>query len=62
VLGLCRLILRDPVGAEDAAQQVFLSAHQAILRGSPPRDHAAWMAAIAQRVPRAHPRARARAA
>ena len=47
VLGLCRLLLRDPVEAEDAAQQVFLSAHQAILRGSPPRDEAAWVVAIA---------------
>ena len=38
VLGLCRLLLRHPVEADDAAQQVFLSAHQAVLRGSRPRD------------------------
>jgi Sigma-70 region 2 len=60
VLGLCQLILRDPVEAEDAAQQVFLSAHHAILRGSPPRDHAAWMAAIARNECRARIRARVR--
>ena len=48
VLGLCRLLLRDPVEAEDAAQQVFVSAHHALLRGSVPRDSAAWMAAIAR--------------
>lgn len=60
VLGLCRLLLRDAVEAEDAAQQVFLSAHQAILRGSPPRDHAAWMAAIARNECRARIRERMR--
>jgi RNA polymerase sigma-70 factor (ECF subfamily) len=60
VLGLCRLLLRDPVEAEDAAQQVFLSAHQAILHGSPPRDQAAWMAAIARNECRARIRARMR--
>src|SRR5262245_60681988 len=60
VLGLCRLLLRDPVEAEDAAQQVFLSAHQAILRGSPPRDQAAWMAAIARNECRGRIRARMR--
>jgi RNA polymerase sigma factor (sigma-70 family) len=60
VLGLCRLLLRDPVEADDAAQQVFLSAHQAILRGSPPRDQAAWMAAIARNECRARIRARMR--
>jgi RNA polymerase sigma-70 factor (ECF subfamily) len=48
VLGLCRLLLRDPFEAEDAAQQVFLSAHSAVLRGSPPRDAHAWLAAIAR--------------
>ncbi len=48
VLGLCRLLLRDPGEAEDAAQQVFLSAYTAVLRGSPPRDEHAWLAAIAR--------------
>lgn len=60
VLGLCRLLLRDPVDAEDAAQQVFLSAHQAMVRGSPPRDPAAWVAAIARNECRARIRARMR--
>jgi len=53
-------LLRDAVEAEDAAQQVFLSAHQAILRGSPPRDQAAWMAAIARNECRARIRERMR--
>jgi len=60
VLGLCRLLLRDPVEAEDASQQVFLSAHQALLRGSVPRDRAAWLAAIARNECRARIRARMR--
>jgi RNA polymerase sigma factor (sigma-70 family) len=60
VLGLCRLLLRDPVEAEDAAQQVFLSAHSAVLRGSPPRDAAPWLAAIARNECRARIHARMR--
>ena len=60
VLGLCRLLLRDPVEAEDAAQQVFLSAHSAVLRGSPPRDEHAWLAAIARNECRARIHARMR--
>jgi RNA polymerase sigma-70 factor (ECF subfamily) len=60
VLGLCRLLLRDPVEAEDASQQAFLSAHQALLRGSAPRDRSAWMAAIARNECRARIRARTR--
>jgi RNA polymerase sigma factor (sigma-70 family) len=48
VLGLCRLLLRDPVEAEDAAQQVFVSAHASVLRGSMPRDESRWLAAIAR--------------
>src|SRR5215471_7732609 len=38
VLGLCRLLLRDPAEAEDAAQQTFLSAHRALLGGGQPRN------------------------
>jgi len=60
VLGLCRLLLRDPVEADDAAQQVFLSAHQAVLRGSHPRDAAPWLGAIARNECRARIRARMR--
>jgi RNA polymerase sigma-70 factor (ECF subfamily) len=60
VLGLCRLLLRDPVEAEDAAQQVFLSAHKAVSRGSPPREEQAWLAAIARNECRARIHARMR--
>jgi RNA polymerase sigma factor (sigma-70 family) len=60
VLGLSRLLLRDPVEAEDAAQQVFLSAHQALLRGSLPRDPPPWLAAITRNECRARVRARMR--
>src|SRR3954452_12704272 len=48
VLGLCRGLLRDPVEAEDAAQQTFLSAHRALLNGAEPREPAAWLATIAR--------------
>jgi RNA polymerase sigma-70 factor (ECF subfamily) len=48
VLGLCRLLLRDPVEAEDAAQGTFLSAHRSLLRGAGPREPAPWLAAIAR--------------
>jgi RNA polymerase sigma factor (sigma-70 family) len=46
--GLCRALLRDPVEAEDAAQQTFLSAHRALLNGSDPHEPAAWLATIAR--------------
>jgi len=48
VAGLCRGLLRNPDEAEDAAQQAFLSAHGAFLRGAEPRDPGAWLAAIAR--------------
>ena len=60
VLGVCRLLLRNPADAEDAAQQVFLSAHRAVLGGSPPREAAPWLAAIARNECRARIRARMR--
>jgi RNA polymerase sigma factor (sigma-70 family) len=61
IFGLCRLLLRDPVDAEDAVQQVFLAAHRSVAAGSPPRDPAAWLAAIARNECRAGIRARMRA-
>src|SRR5258705_12514324 len=61
VLGLCRLLLRNPTEAEDAAQQVFLSAHRALLRGSVRREACPWLAAIARNECRARIRARMRA-
>jgi RNA polymerase sigma-70 factor (ECF subfamily) len=60
VLGLCRLLLRDPDEAEDATQQVFLSAHRAVRGGSVPREAPAWLAAIARNECRARIRARMR--
>jgi RNA polymerase sigma-70 factor (ECF subfamily) len=48
VLGLCRMLLRDPSEAEDAAQQTFLSAYRNLLAGSRPRHPAAWLATIAR--------------
>jgi RNA polymerase sigma-70 factor (ECF subfamily) len=48
VLGLCRVILREPAEAEDAAQQTFLSAYRSLLGGTEPRQPAAWLATIAR--------------
>lgn len=48
VLGLCRILLRDPTEAEDAAQQTFLSALRSLRSGRPPRHPAAWLATIAR--------------
>ena len=58
--GLCRGLLRDRTEAEDAAQQVFLSAHRALLNGSHPRESAAWLATIARNECVARVRARMR--
>jgi RNA polymerase sigma factor (sigma-70 family) len=60
VYGLCRVLLRDAAEAEDAAQQVFLSAHQSMLGGTEPRDPSAWLAAIARN--ECHARIRAKMA
>jgi RNA polymerase sigma-70 factor (ECF subfamily) len=60
VFGLCRLLLRNSTDAEDATQQVFLSAHRAVLAGSVPREAPAWLAAIARNECRARIRARMR--
>ena len=48
VYGVCRLMLRDPVEAEDAAQQSFLSAYRALLGGQDPREPSAWLGTIAR--------------
>ncbi len=57
---VCRSLLRDPVEAEDAAQQTFLSAQRALLNGTSPRDAAAWLATIARHESLARVRARMR--
>ena len=54
------MLLRDRVEAEDASQQVFVSAHRALLSGAVPREPAAWLAAIARNECRARVRARMR--
>jgi RNA polymerase sigma-70 factor (ECF subfamily) len=48
VARLCRALLRDRAEAEDATQQVFLSAHRALLQGSAPREPLAWLLAVAR--------------
>jgi RNA polymerase sigma factor (sigma-70 family) len=48
VARFCRSLLRDRSEAEDATQQVFLSAHRALLNGSAPREPLAWLLAIAR--------------
>ena len=60
VVGLCRFLLRDRVEAEDAAQQVFVSAQRSVLGGSRPRDAPAWLATIARNECRARMRRRIR--
>jgi RNA polymerase sigma-70 factor (ECF subfamily) len=60
VYGLCRVLLKDTDEAEDAAQQVFLSAHRNMLAGTEPREPAAWLATIARN--ECHSRIRARMA
>ncbi|HEY3070007.1 MAG TPA: sigma-70 family RNA polymerase sigma factor [Gaiellaceae bacterium] len=58
VYGVCRVLLRDSDEAEDAAQQVFLSAHRSMLGGTEPREPAAWLGAIARNECRARIRSR----
>lgn len=58
VYGVCRLILRDPVEAEDAAQQTFLSAYRGLLAGQEPRQPSAWLGTIARNECRARLRSR----
>src|SRR6187397_2538785 len=58
VFGISRLLLRDPVEAEDAAQQTFLSAYRSLLAGQEPRDPSAWLGTIARNECRSRLRAR----
>lgn len=48
VLAVCRLVLRDSDEAEDATQQVFLSAYRSLLAGTEPRNPGAWLGTIAR--------------
>ena len=48
VFAICASVLRDRHEVEDAAQQVFVSAFRALLRGVEPRDPDAWLATIAR--------------
>lgn len=58
VFGVCRLMLRDADEAEDAAQQVFLSAYRSLLAGTEPRSPGAWLGTIARNEARARIAAR----
>ena len=58
VYGICRLILRDPTDAEDAAQQTFLSAYRGLLAGQEPREPSAWLGTIARNECRSRLRSR----
>ena len=48
VEAVCRRMLFDASEAQDAIQQTFLAAFQALLAGTEPRDAGAWLATIAR--------------
>src|SRR5271169_6447436 len=48
LLSYCRHMLGDQDEAEDALQQAFLKAHQALLGGTAPREPRPWLYAIAR--------------
>ena len=60
VYGLCRMLLDDPTEAEDATQQVFLSAYRSLLTGTEVEKPSAWLGTIARNECRARSTARAR--
>ncbi len=60
VYGLCRMLLRDPVEADDATQATFVSAFKALLGGGAVREPAAWLATIARNECRGRAHARMR--
>jgi len=48
LLSYCRHMLRTQDEAEDALQQAFIKAHQALLHGTAPRELRPWLYAIAR--------------
>ena len=48
VHGVCRVMLRDVLDAEDATQQVFLSAYRSLLAGTTIEKEGAWLGTIAR--------------
>jgi len=54
------MLLRDPNDAEDATQQVFLSAYRNLLTGTEVRDPAAWLGTITRNACRRRATARMR--
>src|ERR1700690_4076474 len=48
LLSYCRHMLASQDEAEDALQQAFLKAHQALLGGTAPRELRPWLYAIAR--------------
>lgn len=60
VYGICRMLLRDANEAEDATQEVFLSAYRNLLTGTDVRDPAAWLGTIARNACRRRGAARMR--
>lgn len=60
VYGLCRTLLNDPTDAEDATQQVFLSAYRSLLTGTTIEKPSAWLGTIARNECQARYAARAR--
>jgi len=47
IVGLCRLLLRDPDEAEDVAQEVFMRASQYLRAHEPPAVWEAWLVRVA---------------